>query len=89
MKTASLVGRRPDWSSACSARCDSPLNPSTSVILFGLTVIPTKMAKITKPNQPRIAALRWVALQRPIRPARVVEFREEDGEEDMARSRLV
>ena len=66
MKTASVVGRRPDWSSACSARCDSPLKLSTSEILFWLTVAPTKMAKITKPNQPRIAALRWVALQRPI-----------------------
>ena len=70
-KTASLVGRNPARSSACSARWDSPENPSTSEILFWLTVIPTTTAT-TKPNQPKIAALRCVALQRPIRAARLV-----------------
>ena len=68
-KTASLVGRSPDSSSACSARWDSPLKPSTSEILFWLTVIPDDDGEQheAEPAQDRGLAMRRAPAAHPAR----------------------
>ncbi len=50
---------------------DSPTPASCLAMVFIGDIAPMANAAITKASQPKIAVLRWVALQRPARAARL------------------
>jgi len=57
-----------------AARPDSPACVSASVSFLVPTRPPSTKATATKASQPKIAILRWRALQRPIRAARLFDL---------------
>ncbi len=72
MSTVSAAGCRKLSSRISSARPDSP-GPEYSVACSVPTIDePTKNVTTTNASHPRIASLRWFALQRPTRPVRLV-----------------
>src|SRR5262249_22609260 len=68
--TVSLALSGNAWLIVLSARPDSP---TPDWLFFSVLVPiepPMKVARMTKASQPKIAVLRWAALQRPARAAR-------------------
>ena len=63
MNTDSLIGRRPERSSATSARWDSPENWSTSEMFVVPIALPAMKTTTTKASQPQNAFLRCRPLQ--------------------------
>src|SRR3954447_22733142 len=62
-----------NWSArTASARPELPVPSWPSLIVFMPSELPMNSAARTKAIQPKMAVLRWVALQRPMRPARGV-----------------
>src|SRR4051794_28439005 len=57
-----------------SARWDWPTLASFVSIDFVPTACPTTSAAITKASQPKTAVFQWLALQRPIRAAMLLDF---------------
>jgi len=52
-----------------SARPELPVPSWPRWIVFVPSALPTASATTTRPIQPKIAVLRWAALQRPMRAA--------------------
>src|SRR5512133_3907392 len=75
MTTNSVCGSalNPDCFRICSARCDSPTLASSLLSCFVPTCIPTASEARTKASQPKTAVFQWLALQRPIRAAMLLE----------------
>ena len=71
IRRCSVFGLRPASYSVCSARPASPENWSAPWIWFLPTALPTTTATTTKASQPKIAVLRWLALQCAARAARL------------------
>src|SRR5215212_3970940 len=71
MNTDSLTGRRPERSSATSARWDSPENWSTSAMFVVPTALPARNTTRTNAIQPQKAFLRCRPLHTAMRAARL------------------
>src|SRR6478672_3550944 len=75
MTTNSVCGSalKPECFRICSARCDSPTLASSFDSCFVPICMPTTSEATTKASQPKTAVFQWLALQRPIRAAMLLE----------------
>ena len=67
---SSTVSPKPPSSTICSARPASPASASAGSRDLVPITLPSATATNTKASHPKIAVLRWAALQRPMRAAR-------------------
>ena len=67
---SSTVSSKPPLSTICSARRESPASASAGSRVLVPTTLPSATATTTNASHPKIAVLRWAALQRPMRAAR-------------------
>ena len=67
------VSSKPPLSTICSARRESPASASAGSRDLVPTTLPSATATTTNASHPKIAVLRWDALQRPMRAAMVLE----------------